>query len=200
MYRNACDFRVDDSETLLNDRFLDFDDAYFVPRNIQISNAPSPLRRNFSSNYMEDPQRSPRRKSSQASISTEFSERSSEGPPRSYTSPSNVEFRPSSLKMQDTFPASYESQSRFKSNHPSALRLNIPPGSLPSPSFMTFTPPSVTSSLRNTSIKPFFSDPPPFSLASDQQPLENLKTIDSTDFSPPFALPGMNVCVLIADK
>jgi hypothetical protein len=171
MYRNACMFKVQDSEMALNDRFLDFDDAYFIPRPIEFS--PQKY-----IPFQNDGRPITRRKTSQTSISTDFSEKS-EHPPHSLTSPYNI---------SPVYGTSFESQS--KSIKPISMRL-ISQGSLPSPSnFLSFTPPSVPNSFRTDPLKSFLREPPPFSVAmSEQSPLP-LNPLNANDLSPPFAIHG----------
>ena len=189
MYRKACDFRVDDSEAALSDKFADFDDVYFVTRNLQLSSSattPSPIRR--PSGMDELPIRRLSRRKSQVSIS---SERSSDGPPRSYTSPSG--YPPIGPEISSGgYPSSLERQRASLSR-----MAGTPSGSsLPSPSYLSFTPPSGPSSLRSD-VSRFFKDPPPF--ATTSIPLESqtdriLK--DSVDISPPFAFSNIKVGVV----
>lgn len=184
MYRTACDFTFEMDYSGLSDKMVDFDDAYFRTRVI-----PTPLRRNFSSQHFDDfsSRRVPIRKSSQASLN---SERSSDGPPRSFTSPSTTDFRPASVKAQDATLFSHRS--------------SYASGSLPSPSYMAFTPPSVPSSFKFESTAPLFKDTPPFCLTNAVGDF-SVKDIVNPDASPPFAIVGVRTrrylhCMCVSNK
>ena len=123
------------------------------------------------------------RKSSTASFSTDSE------PPKSYTAPS-FEFRAGYLKSHDIIGQSLGDSQNLRFRSAGNRRSSITPGSLPSPSILAFTPPSVTSSFRNN-VGSYISngDIPPFSTAPDFKP----DFINSTEGSPPFALGGIMV-------
>lgn len=118
------------------------------------------------------------RKSSAASFSTDSE------PPKSYTSP-KFEQRIVSEKSHDpTGHGSMDSQ-YLKFRNSWQRRSSITPGSLPSPSVLAFTPPSVTSSYKHNPGSSLSNRGPlPFSTAPDFQ---------TKDESPPFAFGGVIV-------
>ncbi len=171
-FRRDCDFRIDSPDLAFSDKFGDVQDEYFTlnqsPRTVPFTAQRTSLLQ---------------KKPSNASFSTDSE------PPKSYTSPS-FDQRIISDKSHDLVGhGSTDSQYlRFRSSWQG--RSSINPGSLPSPSVLAFTPPSVTSSYKHNAGSSLSSrGPPPFSTAPDFQP--DFKK-DSNE-SPPFAFNRMMV-------
>jgi hypothetical protein len=123
------------------------------------------------------------RKSSNASFSTDSE------PPKSYTSP-KLEQRILSENSHDLIGhGSTDSQYlKFRNSWP--RKTGVAPGSLPSPSVLAFTPPSVTSSYKHNAGSSLYNGgAPPFSTAIDFQPDFRKDFIES----PPFAFNMINV-------
>ena len=196
MYRNACQFHLETQEMNVMKPLGDFDDVYFVPsfnssglpsfdvNENQVSRERDKIMENVNEKPLELIQTQqpfpfpPIRKASNTSLSTEMSSE----PPKSLTSPAE-------------FPLSLQTNLSSKTSllNPKASRnsLLLQGSSLPSPSYLAFTPPSAPSSLKSDAIKVFGDEPPPFALQDPPHslPLQSFPTHSS----PPFALPGSSV-------
>lgn len=167
-FRRDCDFRIDTSDLVLADRFFDVQDEYFSynqgPRSV-----PSSVQR---ASFIQ-------RKSSAASFSTDSE------PPKSYTSP-KFEHRMVSEKSHDLQGHGSVDSQYMKYRTTGQRRSSLTHGSLPSPSILAFTPPSVTSSYRHTAGSSLSNrGTPPFATAPD--------FTKSSNESPPFAFGGLMV-------
>jgi hypothetical protein len=169
-FRRDCDFRIDSHDLVLSDKFSDVQDEFF-------SLKPVPAQR---TSFLQ-------RKSSNASFSTDSE------PPKSYTSP-KLEQRILSEKSHDLMGHGSTDSQYLRFRNSWHRKSGITPGSLPSPSALAFTPPSVTSSYKHNAGSSLYNGgTPPFSTAIGFQPDFRKDFVES----PPFAFNMINVYLYI---